>query len=304
MRNAGLALLLSLGVAQDAAFAGVEPSAPVITIEDPCPKSGATGLCATVVTREEFERLTEALEPGMPPSRKLAVANALVRIRRMAAEAQLRGLDRTSAFQLEMEYARMQLLSQDLTRVLRAEANDVADTAVDDYYDTHAESFESATFARIFVPHGDATESLREARELRDRVASGEDPDQLQVIALARAGITESSVNTKIDDVRKTALPLAHEGAFDLRPGEVSSVFSDPGGGYFIYKMLSRRSMSRDEARAEIRKLLAEQRYRDATKGFEGGLTFNDAYFNSPDDHAAPSSKGVHRNLTNGATDR
>jgi hypothetical protein len=303
MRTSGLAFLLSLGMAQGASFAGVEPSAAVITSEDPCPNPGATGLCTTVVTREEFERLTEALEPGMSSKQRLAVAKALVRIRRMAAEAQLRGLDRTSAFPLEMEYARMQLLSQDLTRVLRAEANDVADTAVDEYYDTHAESFESATFARIFVPHGEATESLREARELRDRAASGEDPDRLQVIAFAGAGITESSVNTKIDDVRKTALPLAHEGAFDLRPGEVSSVFSDPGGGYFIYKMLSRRSMTRDEARAEIRKLLAEQRYRDATKGFEGGLTFNDAYFNPPEVHEAPL-QGVHRKRVSGSADR
>jgi hypothetical protein len=288
MRPPAIAWFLALGMVQGTSFAGVAPSEPVITIADPCPNPRAQAdECATVITREEFERLTDALEPGMSASQRLAVANALVRIRRMSAAAERRGLDRTSAFQEEIEYARMQLLSQDLTRLLRAEADDVAETDIDDYYNGHPEIFETATFARIFVPHGEPAESQREALELRERAARGEDPDQLQLIAFALAGRAASLVKTKIEDVRKTALPIAHEGVFGLHPGEVSNVFSDPAGGYFIYKMLSRRSMTRDEAAPEIRKLLADERYRDATKGFKGGFTFNDAYFNPPEVHDA-----------------
>jgi hypothetical protein len=145
---------------------------------------------------------------------------------------------------------------------------------------------------------------MREANELRDRAATGEDPDQLQRIALAHAGLADSAINTKILDVRRVELPLAHESAFDLRPGEVSTVFSDPSGGHFIYKMLSRRSLTKDEARPEIRKLLADQRFRDATKGFMGGFTFNDAYFNSPDAHEAMPAKRIHPDKADELPDR
>ena len=56
----------------------------------------------------------------------------------------------------------------------------------------------------------------------------------------------------------------------NLAPGEVSEVLSDPGGGHFIYKMVRKSLMSLKEARAAIRKELAQQRYREATQRFFG----------------------------------
>jgi hypothetical protein len=240
----------------------------------------------------------------MSPAQRLAVAKALVKIRRMSAVAESRGLDRTKEFQEEMRFARMQLLSQDLARELRAEATDVAEVDIDDYYTSHPESFELATFARIFVPRGEPAQSLREANELREKAARGEDPDQLQRLAFSHAGLADSSIHTKMDDVRRVALPVGHESAFDLHSGEVSSVFSDPGGGYFIYKMLNRRSLTREEAGPEIRKLLADLRFRDAMKGFTGGFSFNDDYFNPPEAHESLPSKPIHAHKADGFADR
>ena len=53
----------------------------------------------------------------------------------------------------------MQLLSQDLTRALQAEANNITDTDLEGYYKQNQSSFEEATVARIFVPH--AKQALR-----------------------------------------------------------------------------------------------------------------------------------------------
>ena len=68
------------------------------------------------MTRAQFERLTEALQPGMSPSLRLNVAHAYARNLRMSAAAEKRSLDKTPAFEEEMRYARMQLLAQDLNR--------------------------------------------------------------------------------------------------------------------------------------------------------------------------------------------
>jgi len=304
MRIRTIACFLSLGLFQGSSLAGVALKDPVITVNGPCPDPNEERQpCVTVITREEFEGLTEALEPGMSPSKRLAVANSLVRIRRMSEAAQKRGLDQTAAFREEMLFARMQLLSQDLMRMLRADASNIAESDVYAYYTSHPHLYERAAFARIFVPHGPAAESDREAEDLHDRAVEGEDPDQLQRIAFAHANIGTSSVNTKLEDVRRTDLPVAHEAAFDLHPGEVSTVFSDPSGGYFIYKMLTLTSITLDEARSAIRELLAEQRYRDAVKVFEGGFSLNDAYFNPPEAHPSIPARRTHQHRALGSAD-
>ena len=65
-------------------------------------------------------------------------------------------------------------------------------------------------------------------------------------------------------------------------PGEVSEVFSDPAGAHFIYKMIAKQTLPLDAVKEEIREALAAERYRDSIKSFQGGVIFNDAYFNPP----------------------
>ena len=285
----------------------VAPDDPVITMNGFCAEPAQPGnTCQTVITRAQFEKLTEALQPGMPLALRLKVANAYARNMRMAAAAEKRGLDQTPAFQEEMRYARMQLLFQDLDRALRAEANNISDADVAEYYEKNKSSFEQATVARIFVPHAkqiapapekandEAQEKaavdamIRVAADLRSRAVNGEDPDKLQIAAYAAAGVERTTADTKIEKVRRSTLPLQHESVMDLKPGEVSEVFSDPAGAHFIYKMLSKETLTLAEAEAEIRTAISTQRYRDSIKPFQGDVVFSDAYFNPPGESAAP----------------
>src|ERR1700722_7329775 len=104
----------------------VAPDDPVITMNGFCADVVPPGnACQTVITRAQFEKLTEALQPGMSLSLRLNVANAYSRNLKMSAAAEKRGLDKTPAFAEEMRYARMQLLSQDLNRALQADANNI-----------------------------------------------------------------------------------------------------------------------------------------------------------------------------------
>jgi len=260
----------------------------VITVNGLCDRAPRQrDSCVTVVTRAQFEKLAEALQPGMPPELRLKVASAYARMLRMAAAAEERGLDKTAAFAEETRYARLQLLSQDLSRVLRNEADTVPDGEVEAYYQKNRSSFEQATLARIFIPRAKRTgaqteeEMLQVAADLCARAALGADPDELQIQAYAAAGIIGTAPHTRLENVRRFTLPPTHEMVMDLGPDEVSEVLSDAGGGHFIYKMISKRSLSMQEAQQEIRKELSEQRYREAVRGFSGDVVFNDAYFAS-----------------------
>jgi hypothetical protein len=278
----------------------VAPDDAVITVNGFCAEPTPPGDgCKTVITRAQFEKLCEALQPGMSPSLRLNVANAYARNLRMAAAAEKRGLDKTPAFEEGMRYARMQLLSQDLSRALQADAENISDADLGDYYKRNEASYEEATLARIFVPRtkdGEAARGEPEdartktdedamtkvAADLRAREVKGEDPDKLQVEAYADAGIPHTRSNTKMEKVRRDALPPQHEAVMDLKPGEVSEVFSDPGGAHFIYKMISKHTLTLDEAKPEIRSAISSQRFRDSMKSFQGDVVFSDAYFNPP----------------------
>jgi hypothetical protein len=139
--------------------------------------------------------------------------------------------------------------------------------------------------ARIFIPAvaqgATKADMAQVAADLRVRALKGADPDGLQAAAYAAAGIPGTSPKTTLKDLRRASLPPSHEIALDLAPGQVSEVISDPGGGHFIYKMIQRQTLTLEEAAPEIRKALAEERYKEALKAFSDGTTFNDSYFAS-----------------------
>jgi PPIC-type PPIASE domain len=263
VRFAFLALLGLAGIAQAGA---VGPDDPVITLNGFCPGGApaarnSSDSCKTIITRAQLESLTETLQPGMSPELRGKVATAYPRLLRMAAAAEQRGLDKTPAFAQELQYARLQLLSQDLSRVLRQEDDQVSAADIKDYYQKNRASFDQATVARIFVP---ASSKATPATDM-PRVA----------------GVPGTSPKTTLEDLRRSSLPPSHEAVFDLAPGQVSEVISDPGGGHFIYKMIHRQTLPLEEATPEIRKLLADERYKEALQGFSAGTTLNDAYFAS-----------------------
>jgi hypothetical protein len=299
-----LTLLVVWPSAQVGAAAGltVDPDDVVITIDGFC-GSPQSGSCKTVITRAQFERLTEALQPGMSPELRLKVAQSYARVMRMAAKAEQRGLDRTLAFAEEMRYARMQLLAQDLTRALQDEANNVSATDVDDYYRLNGASFETATLARIFIPrvgqggHANETEMARLAAAVRERAVAGEDPDKLQLEADQAAGVAQATVpHTVMDNVRRVSLPPSHEIVMAMRVGEVSEVLADPSGGYFIYKMLQKSTPALAAVQADIRARLSQQRTRENLRPFEGGIELSDAYF-APEGSATSAGRSRHHRM-------
>ena len=310
----------------------VGPDDTVITLKGFCADATQQGdSCKTVITRAQFEKLAETLQPGMSPAIRRQLATAYSRMLRMSTAAEKRGLDKTPKFDEMIYFARMQILSQELSRALQAESSKISDGDIEDYYKKNEPSYEQATFARIFVPRAKQivnpvvkpkagttagakagakatatigtnqppTEAQKKAAEeamtklaagLRARAAKGEDPDKLQKEAYAAAGLPGNAPSTKMEKVRRTTLPATHQAAMDLKPGEVSEVISDPNSGHYIYKLVSKEtlSVSADAVKTEIRNTISSQRYRDSMQGFQGNVDLNDAYFGPTRNPAMP----------------
>jgi hypothetical protein len=304
----------------------VGPDDTVITLKGFCADATQQGdACKTVISRAQFEKLAESLQPGMSPAIRRQLATAYSRMLRMSTAAEKRGLDKAPKFDEMLHFARMQILSQELSRALQEESSKVSDGDIDDYYKKNEASYEQATFARIFVPRAKQianpvvrpkagtkagakagattstnkppTEAQKKAAEeamkklapdLRARAAKGEDPDKLQKEAYVAAGLPGNAPSTKMEKVRRTTLPANHQAVMDLKPGEVSDVISDPNSGHYIYKLVSKETLSVDTVKPEIRNTISSQRYRDSMQGFQGNVDLNDAYFGPTRNPAMP----------------
>src|SRR5437899_6463005 len=131
----------------------VAPDDTVITLKGFCADATQQGdACKTVISRAQFEKLAESLQPGMSPAVRRQLATAYSRMLRMSTAAEKRGLDKAPKFEEKMNFARMQVLSGELSSALQEDSRNVTDGDIDDYYKKNEPSYEQATFARIFVP--------------------------------------------------------------------------------------------------------------------------------------------------------
>jgi PPIC-type PPIASE domain len=136
-----------------AAEVKVGPNDTVITIKNFCADGGPQGeACKTVITREQFEKVADAVQPKMSPALRRQVATSYSQMLKRAAAAEKRGLDKGPTYEEKMALARMQILSQELGRTLQEDSGKVTDAEIEDYYKKNEASYEQATFERIFVP--------------------------------------------------------------------------------------------------------------------------------------------------------
>jgi hypothetical protein len=303
------------------AQAKIAPGDSVITVKGACSDPAKKGeTCETVVTREQFEKLAEALQPNMATPIKLRLATAYSRLIGMSQEATKRGLDKSPKFEANLAFARMQILSQQLTSALQEDSQKVSDEDIEKYYKEKADTYQEYNLQRLYVPRTkqivqpktvagakkdkEAEERAEKARikvgeeamtktaaALRARAAKGEAFDALEKEAYLAAGLKGNPPSTKMEKMRPTALPPAHHAALELKPGDVSAVISDTTGHY-IYKLVSKQTLPLESVKPEIKNWIASQRFRDAMQEFQGTSQLNDAYFGiAPKPPAKPGSE-------------
>ncbi len=291
-----------------ASAAKVSPDAPVITINGLCDKKGKlpesskdakpepTSECKTVVTREQFEKLVEALNPQMSGPVRKQLAEAYPRLLVFADRARELGIDQEPGFHEMMQFASIQLLTQRLTRHLQETAGNITDADAEKYYKENSSRFQRAELLRIFIPKqkqlgaggGSAADNRAAdeaamkavAEKLRTNAVAGKDFQQLQKEAFEAAGVASSAPKVDMGKLSPANLPVDHKKVFDLEVGQVSELISD-GGGYYIYKVISKETVPFDQARAEINRTIQSQRMQESTDALTKSIKaeLNQEYF-------------------------
>jgi parvulin-like peptidyl-prolyl isomerase len=293
-----------------AAAAAVASNDPVLTIKGLCPETSSkpgtgTGAdCKTVLTREQFEKIARAIQPAMTPVVKRQLLSLYPRLLVMSHEAEVRGLDKEEYFQQMFLFARMQILTQQLTKRIQQEAAQIPEQDIADYYQKHLDSFTLYDLERILVPHvkqepppkeklSEEAEKERQknaeaemtklAEALRARAANGEEFAALQKEAFQAAGLKSNPPNASLGKVRRTSLPPGQEAVFDLPAGGVSQVFSD-SSGHYIYKLDGKTMQPLNEVTPEIHNKLQSQRAKQVMDSIQAPFSteINDAYFGPP----------------------
>jgi hypothetical protein len=310
-----------------ASAAGVSPESPVITIEGVCdhpldsgtPNDAAQGqgnaaasktesaasassACKTIVTKAQFEKLVDALNPQMSGMVRRRLAVSYPRLLLFAHEARKLGLDKDPRFAEVMQFASVQLLAQSLNRYFEQQASQISDSDIEKYYKENAIKFERAELLRILIPKQvrqapSATSvgqssggELELAKSIQARAAAGEDFQQLQKEAFQAAGISSGSPNVSTGKIPPSRLPVNQQEVFKMEPGQVSAVMIDPSG-YYIYKMVSKEMIPVAQASKDIRKSIASQRVQDSIALLTNSLRskLNPLYFGKSDPGDHPS---------------
>ena len=269
----------------------VPPTTPVVTINNVCEKPDASGKCQTVLTRAQFEKLTAAVNPSngvnppLPPEAKRQIATRYSQFLAFADAAKKANLDKTPEAQQLVQFAEMQALAQLYVNSLQTKSAPTA-AEVQKYYDNNKARFEKITVRRILVPANpgpDAknvtAEQLKaEAQKIYDRAKAGEDFDKLQKEAFAAAGINSAPESKMI--LNPASLPPQQQSVRQLKPGEVSQLFSEPSGSY-IYKMEATEVKPLDTVRPEIEKALQRQKFQETVQKMaeQAKPDLNESYF-------------------------
>jgi parvulin-like peptidyl-prolyl isomerase len=255
--------------------------------------------CKTEVTRAQFEKFINLLEPTLKRSDRIRVAVRYAEGLVFAERGKQIGLDKDPRTQVGAQYSNLLFLSGAFNRYLQTQAAQLSDAEVKTYYEQNPELFIKANFLRIFVPnerkHSDTPSTPKQVEErqaadeaamkslatkIRARAVAGADFQALEEEVYQFAGEPDSqSPDVDLDDITRKEAPQELQPVFDLKPGEISEVISAPKG-WHIVKMVSRQTTPLSDARSMLQSLRFQEAL-DSAK-HSAPTKFNDAYFNTP----------------------
>lgn len=291
-----------------ASSSNLPADAPVATVQGLCerpPNSSATPAdCETVITRAQFEKAVNAVQPNMPAAQRKDFAERYIRILIFSEKAHELGLDVGPDFDEQMYLARIQLLAKLAVERIQKESAQVTEADIEDYYKTHAADFRTVSFERLYVPkqkqiegtgqkpndpdiqkkrEASESEMKQEADKLHERAVAGEDFAKLQQEAYDLANYKVKAQNPRVDNARKNSIPATDLAIFDLKKGEVSPVFNDPTG-FLIYKIQDKQDLPVASVREEIARSVVAERTRKEIEELQGSIktTLDESYFATP----------------------
>ena len=124
----------------------------MITIQGACEKGDVRlPIAKLVVTRAEFEKVVNAVQPNMPKPQQRQFAARYVAALVLANRAHEMGLDRGPEFDEQMQLQRLQLLARLAGENMQKEASNVSDAEIEAYYKQHSNEFQTISYDKLYV---------------------------------------------------------------------------------------------------------------------------------------------------------
>jgi PPIC-type PPIASE domain len=270
------------------------------------------GDCVTTLSRQQMETVVKVVEATgrsvLAPQRR-DVAMSYVDLMANAAAAEKAGVDKDPRFADVLRLARLKALNDMYQVRLEEEANQVSNAEIKAYYEKNIAGFEELTLSHISVPRYNSAnlkdpdfeaKAKKDAYDIRERSAKGEDMDELQKDALETLGI-KAPPSTKMAPVRRGVFAKEQEEVlFALKPGEVSKVVEQPGS-YIIFKLEKRGTPPLEDVKSEIHGKLSRQKIDSLHAAVAASVhaDYNDDYFGPP-----PPTSWVHMGDINGSNQK
>jgi hypothetical protein len=274
---------------------------PVITVHGVCsghPTAAkasagtAKASCTTIVTKEQFETLLNALNAAnrpLPPAARRNLAQAYVELLAYAQAAEKAGETDDPKFEQVMRIVRMRTLADLYRRNLEEKYRNPSPEEVQAYYSQHVTKYEEVKLDRIFIPATAPGQNKDDwdkkaaatANDIRDRAAKGEDIEKLQKEAFTTLSLTTTTPPTAMGVRRRGTLAQPEEEeVFSLQSGAVSKVLQNPTG-YVIYKVESKQALPLDKVTDEVSRELLRQNLDKALKEITGAVhaDLDEGYF-------------------------
>ena len=255
--------------------ATLAPSDPVITIHGLCTstessKSTATAKCDTVVTKQKFDEVVNALNaigPPLVPAQRHGVAEGYAATLLNYEAAKKAGVERDPRFADVMRLARMRAMGDMYNALIRQKAQAVSPQEIQDYYNANLPKFEELTLRRMTVPRYNtanlkdeefAAKARKLAGEMHDRAAKGDDPDIIQKDAFSALGVKDPPTTHMAMVRRGIYAPDQEKQLFGLKPGEVTGIFEQPSA-LIVFRLEGRETPSLEKSKDEIVRTLIRE---------------------------------------------
>jgi len=237
----------------------------------------------------------------MPPDVLRNFATQYAKLLTFSDVARAMGMENDPRVVQIMQFARNQILTEALNQHITEEYSHPTDQQIEDYYQQNSKKYVEVTLQRIIIPRNQGNtdkpkpseaDEKAYADQIQQRWVAGEDPEKLEKEATEHSGVTTPPANVNVGPRRPGTLPEAHEAVFDLKPGQVSQSFSDPAS-FYIYKVVSVRTIPLSEAKASINTTLQRQLVTDKIQQIQSSVTpvLNDAYFGPEKPQVAPTPR-------------
>lgn len=279
---------------------------PVITLKGACQATAEAAPskdCISTITRAQFEKLVDALQPGMAAEAKHGFATNYARLLIYSDAARALNLQNDPGVQQIIQFITNQALAEGVRRHYAAEFAHPSDQQIQDYYNQNSNRYLEATLQRIIIPTNPGTsdtpkpseaEIAATAEKMRQRWLAGEDPVKIQQAAFDAVGIKGASTpEIDIGARRPGSLPVDQEGVFQLKAGEISKPYSDPAAMY-LYKVVSIRQIPLGEVKDSIIKILQQQHLQNKLEAIGRSATpeLNEEYFGPAPSAGSPVPGG------------